>query len=78
MVREQLLLAEQGTFHPQCLATIGRRLYCVLGQSIQQVIETAVADAQRDRTWLHLIDISLQNKPDNPELQEFIKALSEI
>ena len=49
MVREQLLLAEQNAFHPQGLATIGRRLFQVLGQNIRQVIETAVADAKRDR-----------------------------
>lgn len=54
MVREQLLLSERGAFHPQRLATIGRRLYQVLGQDIQQVIETALADAKRDRTWLHI------------------------
>jgi hypothetical protein len=54
MVREQLLLPEQSAFKPQWLATIGRKLYQVLGQSIQQVIETAVADAKRDRTWLHI------------------------
>jgi hypothetical protein len=54
MVREQFLLPEQSAFHPQWLATIGRRLYHVLGQRIQQVIETAVADAKRDRTWLHI------------------------
>ncbi len=64
MVREQLLLAEQSAFHPQCLATIGRRLYNVLGQRIQQVIETAVVDAKRDRTWLH---IRLRFPADDPK-----------
>jgi formylglycine-generating enzyme required for sulfatase activity len=64
MVREQLLLAEQSAFHPQYLATIGRRLYQVLGQRIQQVIETAVADAKRDRTWLH---IRLRFPSDDPK-----------
>jgi hypothetical protein len=64
MVREQLLLAEQSAFHPQGLATIGRRLFQVLGQNIQQVIETAVADAKRDRTWLH---IRLRFPADDPE-----------
>lgn len=54
MVREQLLLQQDGAFHPQYLATIGRKLYHILGQRIQQVIETAVAEAKRDRTWLHL------------------------
>jgi hypothetical protein len=46
------------------LATIGRRLYQVLGQRIQQVIETAVADAKRDRTWLH---IRLRFPADGPK-----------
>jgi hypothetical protein len=64
MVREQLLLAEQSAFHPQGLATIGRRLFQVLGQNIQQVIETAVADAKRDRTWLH---IRLRFPADDPK-----------
>ncbi|MEB3180360.1 MAG: CHAT domain-containing protein [Nostocaceae cyanobacterium] len=54
MVREQLLLPDRSAFDPQWLATIGRRLYQVLGQSIQQVIGTALADAKRDRTWLHI------------------------
>jgi hypothetical protein len=64
MVREQLLLTEYSAFHPQWLATIGRRLYQVLGQRIQQVIETAVADAKRDRTWLH---IRLRFPSDDPK-----------
>ncbi len=64
MVREQLLLAEQRAFHPQCLATIGSRLYHGLGQRIQQVIETAVAEAKRDRTWLH---IRLRFPADDPK-----------
>jgi hypothetical protein len=64
MVREQLLLEEPSAFHPQYLATIGRRLYQVLGQRIQQVIETAVSDAKRDRTWLH---IRLRFPADDPK-----------
>lgn len=64
MVLEQLLLAQKGAFHPQCLATIGRRLYHILGQRIQQVIETAVAEAKRDRTWLH---IRLRFPADDPK-----------
>lgn len=64
MVREQLVLPERSAFHPQWLATIGRKLYQVLGQRIQQVIETAVADAKRDRTWLH---IRLRFPSDDPK-----------
>ncbi len=64
MVREQLLLSEQNAFQPQWLATIGRKLYQVLGQSIQQVIEAAVAEAKRDRTWLH---IQLRCPADDPK-----------
>ncbi|BAY49308.1 hypothetical protein SAMD00079811_69370 [Scytonema sp. HK-05] len=64
MVREQLLLSEQNAFQPQWLATIGRKLYQVLGQNIQQVIEAAVADAKSDRTWLH---IRLRFPADDPK-----------
>jgi hypothetical protein len=64
MVREQLLLSEQNAFQPQWLATIGRKLYQVLGQSIQQVIEAAVADAKRLSTWLH---IRLRFPADDPK-----------
>ncbi|NEQ83847.1 MAG: CHAT domain-containing protein, partial [Moorea sp. SIO2I5] len=54
MVREQLLLPKRNAFDPPYLATIGRRLYQILGQDIQQVIETAVAEAKRDRIFLHI------------------------
>ncbi|NER51935.1 MAG: CHAT domain-containing protein [Symploca sp. SIO1A3] len=54
MVREQLLLPERNTFKPGYLATIGRRLYDILGSKIQQVIEAAVAEAKRDRIFLHI------------------------
>ncbi|NEO73343.1 CHAT domain-containing protein [Moorena sp. SIO3H5] len=54
MVREQLLLPERNAFEPDYLASIGHRLYEILGQDIQQVIETAVADAKRDRIFLHI------------------------
>ncbi|MDZ8025973.1 MAG: CHAT domain-containing protein [Nostoc sp. DedQUE11] len=54
MVREQLLLSERNVFHPEYLPTIGRKLYQVIGNHIQQVIDAAVANAKRDRTWLHI------------------------
>ncbi|NET68740.1 MAG: CHAT domain-containing protein [Moorea sp. SIO1G6] len=54
MVREQLLLPERNAFEPDYLATIGRRLYQILGQDIQQLIEAAVAEAKRDRIFLHI------------------------
>ncbi|NEO21284.1 MULTISPECIES: CHAT domain-containing protein [unclassified Moorena] len=54
MVREQLLLPERNAFEPDYLATIGRRLYEILGKDIQQVIEAAVAEAKRDRIFLHI------------------------
>ncbi|MEC4819709.1 MAG: effector-associated domain EAD1-containing protein [Scytonema sp. PMC 1069.18] len=54
MIREQLLLSEPSSFHPHWLDIIGRKLYQVLGQNIQQVIETALAKAKSDRTWLHI------------------------
>ncbi|MCP2730374.1 CHAT domain-containing protein [Limnofasciculus baicalensis] len=54
MVREGLLLSDKSAFPPQYLANIGRRLYQILGQKIQQVIEMGVRDAKRDRTFLHI------------------------
>ncbi|NEO41491.1 MAG: CHAT domain-containing protein [Moorea sp. SIOASIH] len=54
MVREQLLLPEQNAFEPEYLATIGRKLYQLLGKDIQLVIEAAVAEAKRDRIFLHI------------------------
>ncbi|NEO65561.1 MAG: CHAT domain-containing protein, partial [Moorea sp. SIO4G2] len=54
MVREQLLLPKRNAFDPPYLATIGRRLYQILGQDIQLVIEAAVAEAKRDRIFLHI------------------------
>jgi CHAT domain len=64
MVDEQLLLSDRSAFDPQWLSNIGRKLYQILGQSIQQVIEAAVADAKRDRTWLH---IRLKFPADDPK-----------
>jgi hypothetical protein len=52
MVREQLLLPDRTGFEPQYLETIGHRLYSILGQKIQSVIDSAVAEAKRDRTFL--------------------------
>lgn len=54
MVHEQLLLLDQSAFASGYLATLGRKLYQILGCGIQQVIETAVGEAKRDRTWLHI------------------------
>ncbi len=54
MVREELLLSDKSTFNPHYLAKIGRRLYQILGQKIQQGIEMGVRDAKRDRTFLHI------------------------
>ncbi|MDZ8241503.1 MAG: CHAT domain-containing protein [Nostoc sp. ChiQUE01a] len=64
MVREQLLLSERNAFHPEYLPTIGRKLYHVTGNHIQQVIDAAVANAKRDRTWLH---IRLRFPADDPK-----------
>ena len=64
LVREQLLLEDKTAFKPGFLATIGRRLYQVLGQEIQHEIKAAVADAKRDRTWLH---IRLRFPADDPK-----------
>lgn len=64
LVREQILLEDKTAFKPGFLANIGRRLYQVLGQNIKQVIEAAVADAKRDRTWLH---IRLRFPADDPK-----------
>ncbi|ACC83231.1 CHAT domain-containing protein [Nostoc punctiforme] len=64
MLRTSLLLSEGNDFKPGYLAAIGSILYQVLGNSIQQVIETAVADAKRDRTWLH---IRLRFPSDDPK-----------
>ncbi len=62
LVREQLLLEDKTALKPGFLATIGRRLYQVLGQNIQQVIEAEVAKAKR--TWLH---IRLRFPADDPK-----------
>jgi hypothetical protein len=43
----------------------------------EKVVADAIKWAESDGKLSHLIDISLQNKPDNPELQEFVKTLSE-
>ncbi len=51
MVREQLLLPDKKAFKPGYLATIGRRLYQILGQNIQEVVKSVVANAKRDRLW---------------------------
>ena len=64
LVREQLLVEDKTAFKPGFLVIIGRMLYQVLGQSIQQVVEAAVADAKRDRTWLH---IRLRFPADDPK-----------
>lgn len=64
LVGEQLLLEDKTAFQPGFLTNIGCRLYQILGRSIQQVIETAVADAKRDRTWLH---IRLRFPADDPK-----------
>lgn len=64
MELEQLLLPEGNAFHPHYLTTIGRKLYRVIGNRIQQVLDTAIADAKRDRTWLH---IRLRFPADDPK-----------
>lgn len=64
MLRTSLLLSEGNDFKPGYLANIGSTLYQVLANSIQQVIETAVADAKRDRTWLH---VRLKFPSDDPK-----------
>jgi CHAT domain/Effector-associated domain 1 len=64
MVGEQILLSDRSAFDPQLLSHIGHKLYQVLGASIQQVIEAAVVDAKRDRTWLH---IRLRFPADDPK-----------
>ncbi|MEQ8962016.1 MAG: CHAT domain-containing protein, partial [Coleofasciculus sp. C2-GNP5-27] len=64
MVREQLLLADKSDFQPQYLTRIGRKLYDILGQHIQQVIATAITEAKRDRTFVH---IHLQFPADDPK-----------
>jgi hypothetical protein len=64
MVREQILLPERNAFHPHCLNTIGRKLYQIIGIDIQKVIDAALADAKRDRTWLH---IRLRFPADDPK-----------
>ncbi|MDF5724859.1 MAG: CHAT domain-containing protein [Rhizonema sp. PD37] len=64
MVREKLLLSERDAFNPEYLTTIGRKLYQVIGNRIQQNIGAAVANAKRDRTWLH---IRLRFPADDPK-----------
>lgn len=54
MLDTKLLLPEGNDFKPGYLAAIGSKLYQILGNSIQQIIEIAVANAKRDRTWLHI------------------------
>jgi len=54
MVVEQLLSEDRKDFEPDYLANIGRRLYEILGSKIQQIIEAAVAEAKRDRIFLHI------------------------
>jgi hypothetical protein len=62
MVGEQLLLPEKKAFKPGYLGTIGRRLYQVLGQNIQQVIESAVANAKRDNQSSSITTLTLNNE----------------
>jgi hypothetical protein len=64
MLRTGLLLPEGNDFKPEYLAIIGCKLHQVLGNSIQQVIEIAVAEAKRDRTWSH---IRLRFPSDDPK-----------
>jgi len=54
MLQVGILHPEGNDFQPGYLATIGGKLYQVLGKNIQQVIETAIVEAKRDRTWLHI------------------------
>ena len=54
MVREGLLLSDKSAFDSKYLNNIGRRLYQILGQKIQQGIEMGVGEAKRDRTFLHI------------------------
>jgi CHAT domain/Effector-associated domain 9 len=71
MVDEQLLLSDRSAFDSQWLSNIGRKLYQVLGQSIQQVIEASVADAKRDRTWLHIRLRFPADVPQNVRLTDY-------
>ncbi|MEA5499183.1 CHAT domain-containing protein [Limnoraphis robusta Tam1] len=54
LINEKLLLKDKTNFKPNYLEVIGRRLYEKLGQKIQNRMETAVAEAKRSNTWLHI------------------------
>lgn len=71
MVREQLLLADKSAFQRGYLATIGRKLYQVLERGIHQVIEAAVGEAKRDRTWLHIRLQFPENDPKYSRLTDY-------
>ncbi len=64
LVKEGLLHPDLSNFTSQWLVEIGRKLYQILGQKIQQAIETAIGDAKRDRTFLH---IRLRFPADDPK-----------
>ena len=71
MVSERLLLPDRTAFSPEYLPTIGRRLYQVLDHNIQQIIETAVANAKRDQTWLHIRLRFLADDPKDVGLTDY-------
>ncbi|MEH1850161.1 MAG: CHAT domain-containing protein [Nostoc sp.] len=53
------------------LATIGRELYQVLGNKIQQIIETAVAETKKNNTWLHIRLTFVADTPEFARLTDY-------